>query len=238
MRVLVFQHIDVEHPGVFRDFLAADGIAWDAVRFDAGDPVPMLDRYDALFAMGGPMDAWEEDKYPWLKREKKAIREAVAERRMPFLGVCLGAQLLADALGGKVGPMAEPEVGVMDVELSVAGRLDPLFAGLGPVCTCLQWHGAEVKKPPKDADVLASSPACPVQAFRVGRKAYALQYHVEPTADTVGEWGAVPAYEKALDRALGPGALRRLGADVEAHLTGFNRDAKRLYDNFMGLARG
>jgi len=83
MRVLVFQHIAIEHPGIFRDFLAADGVAWDAVELDAGDPIPPLDGYDALLVMGGPMDVWEEDAHPWLAAEKRAIRAAVAERAMP-----------------------------------------------------------------------------------------------------------------------------------------------------------
>ncbi|MFQ5934860.1 MAG: type 1 glutamine amidotransferase, partial [Acidiferrobacterales bacterium] len=77
MRLLVFQHIAVEHPGVFRDFLHADGIEWDVVELDNGDAIPALDRYDALWVMGGPMDVWEEDKYSWLASEKAAIREAV-----------------------------------------------------------------------------------------------------------------------------------------------------------------
>ena len=92
MKFLVFQHIDIEHPGIFRDFMRADGIAWDTVELDEGDPIPQLEGYDALISMGGPMDVFEEDAHPWIADEKVAIREAVAERDMPFLGVCLGHQ--------------------------------------------------------------------------------------------------------------------------------------------------
>ena len=157
MRLLVLQHITVEHPGVFRDFLKEDGVEWDAVELDGGEPIPSLAGYDALWVMGGPMDVWEEERYPWLVDEKAVIREAVSERGMPFFGICLGHQLLADALGGEVAPMAQPEIGILDVELTPAGRSDPLLAGLPQGFKCLQWHGAEVVEPPPDATVLAGS---------------------------------------------------------------------------------
>jgi GMP synthase-like glutamine amidotransferase len=238
MRILVFQHVAVEHPAVFRDFLAEDGIAWDAVELDAGDPIPSFDGYDQLWVMGGPMDVWEEAKNPWLVPEKRAIREAVADRGMPYLGVCLGHQLLAAALGGRVGKAAKAEVGVLDVELTKAGRDDPFFAGLADRFKALQWHGAEVQAPPPGATVLAQSPLCAVQAMRVGRKAYAMQYHSEVLPQTVSEWAEIPTYACALDAAMGAGAMPKLQAAAAKEMTAFNRDARRLYRNFMQVARG
>ncbi len=237
MRVLVLQHIAIEHPGIFRDFMRNDGVAWDAVELDAGETVPPLDGYDALIAMGGPMDVFEEEAHPWLVPEKALIRHAVAERGMPFLGVCLGHQLLADALGGRVETMAEPEVGILEVALTEAGRADPLLAGLDPVVTCLQWHGCAVTVLPDDAVSLARSELCAVQAFRVGPHAYGLQYHVELTPTTVAEWGAVPVYQTSLKRALGPNGLGTLEADAARQMPSLNRDARILYDNFLGLVR-
>ncbi len=234
-KILVFQHIAVEHPGVFRDFMREDGVEWRAVELDAGEPIPDLGDYDALWVMGGPMDVWEDDLHPWLEAERAAIRESVVERRMPFFGFCLGHQLLAQALGGEVGPAAEPEIGIFDVELTEAGRASPLFEGVPAVHGCLQWHGAEVLKPPPGARVLAASPACAVQALGVGASAYSVQYHVEITQRTVPEWGAVPAYGQGLERALGPGALARFEADASVGMAGFNRNARRLYDNFMRI---
>ena len=237
MHFLVFQHIEVEHPGILRDFMRADGVTWDAVELDAGEPIPALEGYDALIVMGGPMDVWEEDAHPWLVPEKAAIREAVAERGLPTLGVCLGHQLLAEALGGKVGPMAAPEVGILEVELTEAGRADPLFAGIAPTGNALQWHGAEVITAPQGATVLVRSPICAIQAFRSPPLAYAIQYHVELTPDTVREWGEIPAYAASLDKAMGPGALDRLDAEAAAGMAGFNADARRLYENFMSGIR-
>ena len=235
MRVLVFQHIAVEHPGIFRDFLAADAIAWDAVELDEGEPIPDLDAYDILFAMGGPMDVWEEDAHPWLVPEKRAIRDWVAADR-PFFGFCLGHQLLADALGGRVGPAGAPEVGIMDVELTEAGVADPLFAGIPRVSACMQWHSAAVLAPPGGARVLAHSERCPVQAIRVGRFAYGLQYHVEVTEATADEWGCVPAYAESLEAAMGPGAGDRLERAIARALPALNRSARRIYDNVMSIA--
>jgi len=234
MRFLVFQHIAIEHPGIFRDFLAADGISWDAVELDEGAPIPPFDGYDALWVMGGPMDVWEEDQHPWLAAEKRAIRAAV-ERGLPFMGVCLGHQLLGAAMGGRVGKAARAEVGILEVALTAAGRSDPLFAGIASTFQALQWHGAEVAEPPPGATVLAQSPLCRVQAMRVGRCAYGLQYHTELTQSTVGEWSRVPAYACSLDQTLGAGALQRFQNDARRHMAEFNRDSRRLYDNFMSL---
>lgn len=235
-RVLVFQHIAIEHPGIFRDFMKEDGIAWDAVELDAGEPIPSLEPYDALIVMGGPMDVFEEDKYPWLVAEKRAIREWVIEKRLPYLGLCLGHQLLADALGGKVERMATPEVGMLTVETTAEAKNDSLFKGLGPTIDCLQWHGCEVTRLPTAATVLAQSTACPIQAFRVGDRAYGLQYHVELTERTVGEWGALPIYAEALEQTCGRGALGRLDADAKTRLPALAANARRLYDNFKALA--
>jgi GMP synthase-like glutamine amidotransferase len=234
MRFLVFQHIAIEHPGIFRDFFAADGIAWDAVELDAGAEIPPLDGYDALWVMGGPMDVWEEDRHPWLAAEKRAIRAAVA-RELPYMGVCLGHQLLGAAMGGRVGRAAQAEVGILEVALTEAGLRDPLFEGMAPVFKALQWHGAEVAVVPPGAAVLAQSPLCQVQAMRVGRCAYGPQYHTELTQSTVDEWSRIPAYACSLDRTLGAGALPRLDGEARRHMADFNRDSRRLYDNFMTL---
>jgi len=232
-RLLVFQHIALEHPGIFRDFMAEDGIEWDAVELDEGEAIPDLGGYDGLWVMGGPMDVWEEDAHPWFVAEKAAIREAVLERGLPYFGLCLGHQLLADALGGAVGRAETPEIGVLDIELTPDGRASTLFRGMGHHGKCLQWHSAEVSQPPDGARVLASSPACRVQALSIGEQAFSLQYHVEITETTVGDWAAVPAYKEALEKNLGADALPRFHADTEAHMADFNRNARRLYDNFM-----
>ena len=237
MRFLVLQHVDAEHPGIFRDFMAGDGVRWDAVRLDHGDSIPSLDGYDAMMVMGGPMDVWQEDDHPWLEAEKAAIAEAVRERELPYLGICLGHQLLAAALGGEVAAMPSPEVGILDVELTGAGGRDPVIGSAPERFKALQWHGAEVRRLPAGAELLARSPACPVQAFRIGAAAFGIQYHVELTAATVREWGAIPEYAAALERTLGAGGLLRMQTEATAHMREFNRNARRLHDAFLAVVR-
>ncbi|OYX06209.1 MAG: hypothetical protein B7Z15_16520 [Rhizobiales bacterium 32-66-8] len=170
MKLLVFQHAPTEHPGSLRDLMRADGMAWDTVHVDAGAAIPSLEGYDALLVLGGPMDVWEEDAHPWLRAEKTAIRDWVAAER-PFLGICLGHQLLAEAMGGQVGPMPSPEVGVGSVSLTPAGAASPLFSGAPESLTVLQWHGAQVRQRPAGATVLAHNDHCAIQALQVGARA-------------------------------------------------------------------
>ncbi|MEQ8651356.1 MAG: type 1 glutamine amidotransferase [Kiloniellales bacterium] len=242
MKLLVFQHVDCEHPGSLRQFLKRDGIQWDAVELDAGEAIPDLAApdlaaYDALWVMGGPMDVWDVEEHPWLIPEKAAIRTWVRDMQKPFLGLCLGHQLLADALGGTCGPQVPGEIGVMEVELTEDGLADPLFAGLAKRQACLQWHSVRVAQPPEDAVVLASSPACRVQAMRVGAKAWSMQYHVEIEPDTVANWAAIPAYRNALEAAKGAGAVEALDRDASAKSDVFLASAEQLYSNFMRMAK-
>lgn len=237
MRLLVFQHIDCEHPGSLRQFLADDGIEWDAVELDAGEPVPDLQPYDALWVMGGPMDVWDVDEHPWLVAEKRAIRSWVRDLQKPFLGLCLGHQLLADALGGTCGPQRPPEVGMFDVELTPAGRADPIFAGMAPRQRCLQWHSVRVAQAPEGAEVLAASPDCPIQAMRVGNRAWSMQYHVEIEPDTVDNWARIPAYTKALESTLGPGGVDRIRAEAAADMDACLAGARQLYCNFINIVK-
>lgn len=238
MRLLVFQHIDCEHPGKLRDFLASDGIEWRAVELDQGEPIPTLDNYDGLWVMGGPMDVWDVDEHPWLVDEKAAIRRWVRDLKKPYLGICLGHQLLADALGGTCGPQAVPEIGILDIQLTDAGRASPIFDGMPEVQKTLQWHSVRVAQPPEGAEVLAGSPACAIQALRVGDNAWSMQYHVEVEPDTVDNWARIPAYRAALDSTLGEEGLERMRFEATAGMNGFVSNAERLYRNFMNLASG
>lgn len=236
MRLLVFQHIECEHPGKLRDFLAADGVEWQSVELDEGQSIPPLDDFNALWVMGGPMDVWDVDENQWLVEEKSAIRRWVRELQRPYLGICLGHQLLADALGGTCGPQSTPEIGVLDVRLTEAGRADPIFQGMPAVQKALQWHSVRVAQAPDDAIILAESPACANQAMRVGGNAWSMQYHVEVEPETVGNWARIPAYRSALEKTLGASALDELQSDAEEHMDGFVSNAERLYRNFMQLA--
>ena len=217
--------------------MRADGVESHTVELDEGEPIPALEPFDALMVMGGPMDVWQKDLHPWLEPEIAAIRAWVAQERRPFLGFCLGHQLLAEALGGAVEPAGAPEIGVMDVSLNDAGVASPIFAGIPREIPCFQWHSAEVTRLPEGAEVLASSRACAVNAMAWGPRAFSIQFHVEITPSTVGEWAQVPEYAQALERALGEGALSRMEREAGAKMARFESVSRGLYTNFMAVAR-
>ncbi|HEY0415378.1 MAG TPA: type 1 glutamine amidotransferase [Gaiellaceae bacterium] len=210
MRALVLQHIACEPPGVYEDVLRERGAGLHRVEVDEGDPLPRWEEFDAVVAMGGPMSAADDAGLPWLQQEKALIAEAV-RAGTPYWGVCLGVQLLAASLGARVYPGAEPEVGVLDVELTDEGRADPVFAALPPSFPTLQWHG-DTFDLPEGAVRLAGSPPYPNQAFRFER-AYGVQFHLEVSPVMAREWAGVPEYDASLRRVLGDdGAAALLGA--------------------------
>jgi GMP synthase (glutamine-hydrolysing) len=212
--LLVLQHIECEPPAAFEDELRSRGLDLVRVELDDGDPLPDWREFPAVVVMGGPMGAYEEESHPWLPAEKRLIRGA-AEAGLPIWGVCLGAQLLASALGAKVYPGPAAEVGVLPVELTPAAANDPVLGEAPRAFPTLQWH-ADTFDLPDGAELLATSLAYRNQAF-VYKRAYGLQFHLEVSPELAVEWGAVPAYAESLERILGPGALDRLVDEVKAN---------------------
>jgi GMP synthase-like glutamine amidotransferase len=234
MDVLVLQHIACEPPGAFEDVLVAAGAEIHRVELDEGDPLPHWQDFVAIVAMGGPMSVNDDAELPWLTAEKQAIAEAVGAD-VPYWGSCLGVQLLAASLGARVYPGTQPEVGVLPVALTDEGRSDPVFAGLPAEFPTLQWHG-DTFDLPEDATLLASSPAYPNQAFRVGRTAYGVQFHVEVTEQMAREWAEVPAYAEYADRVLGAGGIDRLMADFDAARDGMLDAGRRMFERWVEIA--
>jgi GMP synthase (glutamine-hydrolysing) len=176
--------------------------------------------------MGGPMGAYEDERFAWLAPEKRLIAEAV-HAGLPYWGLCLGAQLLAANLGAPVAPGPAAEVGVLPVELTPAAAEDPVFAAAPAQFPALQWHG-DTWEPFAGAAQLARSDAYEQQTF-VFSRAYALQFHLEVSVALAERWGDVPAYARSLEVILGAGALPRLLDEIarrEAEMTGI---ARRLF---------
>ncbi|GAA4665322.1 MULTISPECIES: type 1 glutamine amidotransferase [Amycolatopsis] len=189
-RLLVIQPDRSDPAGPLGDWLTAAGAELD-VRLPPEDELPGdLDGYQGLVCLGGGMNAEEDDKYPWLKSVRNLLA-AGAHGGLPILGICLGAQLLAVATGGSVVPGDKgPEVGPYLVSKKDAAWTDPLFADLPLMPDVLHFHGDEIRRLPVGAVLLASAPKYTNQAYRLGRCAYGIQFHIETTVDVVQAWTA------------------------------------------------
>jgi GMP synthase (glutamine-hydrolysing) len=234
VRVAVYQHIACEPPGVFEDVMHQRSWQLERYELDEGGRLPEQGEFDALVVMGGPMGAYEGAAHPWLAPELESIAAAVRSGK-PVFGACLGSQLVAAGLGGRAYPGEAPEIGVLDVELTDAGRADVVTGVLPEQFPTLQWHSDTFDLPP-NAVRLAGSPAYENQAFRVGELTYAVQFHIEVTPEMAAEWGRVPAYAAALEAVRGPGALDGLLAEFADREPDMAPIARTLFERWASLA--
>jgi GMP synthase (glutamine-hydrolysing) len=187
VRVLVVQNALTDPIGRLGDWLREAGVTLD-VR--DGESLPDLGEYDGLVVLGGGMAATDDERAPWLPAVRALLAQAVRDET-PTLAICLGAQLLAVALGGRVGPNPDgPEFGAQLVAKRANSATDPLFRKLPITPDVIQWHYDAVLDLPPSAVLLASSPVCEAQAFRAGRVAWAIQFHIETTPELVRRWAA------------------------------------------------
>lgn len=234
MRFLVLQHATCEPPGTFETLLLAEGHSFVRVELDAGDDLPDWRAFDGIIAMGGPMSVNDGDVHPWLVHELDAIREAV-RAGLPYWGVCLGAQLLAAALGASVRRGAKPEVGVTPVSLAPSSRGDPVFSACPAEFTALHWHGDTFDLPP-GAALLASTPQYPHQALRWGKVAYGLQFHVETDARLAEAWLDLNAYRQALTEVAGPSGPQDLMAAIAAAAAEMRDVSTHIFTRWLRLS--
>ena len=234
-RALVVTHSPSEGPGTLAEWLPAAGLELVEVHPWDGEQLPAdLTGYDALVVMGGPQQAYDDGSAPWLAATKALLRTAVAER-VPTLGICLGGQLLAEATGGRVAKGADGmEAGARLVAKRDAAWDDELFGQVPFTPTVVQWHEDAIVDLPPGAVLLASSSRYPHQAFRVGDRAWGLQFHIETPPEMVRHWGAeygAGVVEAGLDPgALAERAVREL-PEVEACW-------RPVAERFAGLAQG
>lgn len=234
-KILVFQHVPYEPLGTLDPLLKEAGFRIRYVNFGR-DPHqrPSLERYEALIVLGGPMNAHQIDTYPNLATEVDVIREAV-DSGMSVLGICLGAQLLAKALGGRVSRNEEREIGWYDVQLTEAGCADPVISSFAPTQQVFQWHEDGISLPDGVLH-LATSPASRVQAFRYGEHAYGFQFHLEVDASLVERWLTVPGNQAMLAAEAGridPDAIREQTTQSIGALEALSRETfSRWIDRF------
>ena len=238
MEVIVLQHIKIEDPGHIKDLMLADKVNLTTIELDEGEKIPNdLSKFDAMFCMGGPMDTWMEDKYPWLIDEKQKIKNFVVDLKKPYLGFCLGCQLLGEVVGGNVIKSAKPEIGMLDINFSQDKSNDQLFSTFPDKVKALQWHSYEVVnlENNKDITLLASSPTTKYQIFKYQDHAYGIQFHIEVKDTTVNDWGCVVEYKSALEEQLGQGALEKFDKEAKSNMSQMNNCSKILYSNFKKI---
>ncbi len=223
--ILVIKHIDIEGLGNMEKPLS--GFAGlNIIDLSKGDLLPSdLSDIKAVISLGGPMNVYEEDKLPFLKDEDRLLKEAL-RNEIPFLGVCLGAQLLAKASGAKVFKAKIKEIGWYEVNLTEEGRKDPLFCGLPEELKVFQWHEDTFDIPPEGA-LLAGSRACSNQAFRVGENAYGLQFHLEVTVDMIESW--IARYKGSADLNGTKNYVCKTEKQIEMLCANFNKMIKQRY---------
>ena len=233
MRALAIVHQRDAGPGVFGHAMREHDIELEHwFRAEDDEPPRDLGEYGAVFSFGGAMHVDQEPLHPWLAKERAVLRELL-DRDVPVLGVCLGAQLLAEAAGGAARRASTPEIGWLEVEVTAEGASDPLLAPLAPRFEAFEWHAYEFDLPP-GATALARTPVC-LQAYRIGDLAWGIQFHAEVSAADTESW--IDDYRKDLD-ALSVGLdAESLRLETRAKLITWNELGRGICDRFLAAAQ-
>jgi GMP synthase-like glutamine amidotransferase len=219
--ILILKHVFNEGPGLLGDYFKEKKLNFKIVELENGEKLSLnRNGVKAVIIMGGPMSVYEEEKYPFLKDENVFIKNML-EADVPVLGICLGAQLMAKALGAEVKKAKESEIGWRRVSLNENAVKDPLFEGINSTLDVLQWHG-DAFDVPKDAVLLAENNVCP-QAFKVGKRSYAFQFHVEVTRSLAESW-----MDKSFPLKDRADIIK--GFEIEKE---YKKQAYKIFDNFI-----
>ena len=197
---------------------------------------PSVDEYDALWVMGGPMNVWEENRYPWLVKEKIFIKNWVLNLEKPFFGICLGHQLLGEALGAPVVKSQTPEIGFNEIAVNRKLPLNNLFRNFPEDIRVLQGHSAEVSNfSKKNLSVLASSDNCSIQALSYLNHAFSVQFHPEVLDKTIQSWISIPKIKEDFYGALGTAGIAETLDYQQKNRRSLIKGAKLIYKNWLNL---
>lgn len=238
--ITAIQHVPHEDMGFFEAVLKEKKVPFQYVRvFEKGllgrSPLSTvnLSKTGALVIMGGPMGVYESDRYPFLLEEVRLIRESL-EREIPVLGICLGAQLLAEAGGGRVYPGPTKEIGWFPIRRTPEASSDPLLGHLPSPSMVFHWHGDTFDLPPGSV-WLASSEKYRHQAFRLGKNAWGLQFHLEMTESMIRDWVRVNQDNSKSEEPVWDSA--EILNQTLRYLPDFQKMAGQVFGRFLGLVR-
>ena len=227
---LVLQNVECEGLGSLADILTSHGYDYKIVQLAQGEEAPkIMDNYAGLIILGGPMNVYQTDQFPFLLDADRLIKQAINEDK-PLLGICLGSQLIAKALNAKVFSGEKKEIGWLPISLSEQGKTDPIFNQLPSKLTVFQWHG-DTFNLPQDAIHLANSNMFQNQAFRLGRACYALQFHLEVTGEMVNTW--LDEYQIELDSLKGVVNPHQIQQQTNTEAERLNCYSHTVFSNFL-----
>jgi GMP synthase (glutamine-hydrolysing) len=233
-KLLVFQHVPFEPLGTLDPLFRAAGFRIRYVNFGRHpDAAPSLDRYRGLVVLGGPMNVEQTREHRHLETELRLIERAI-EKNIPVLGICLGAQLIAKALGARVYPHVEKEIGWYDVAVTEAARRDALFAHFAPTERIFQWHG-DTFDLPREAVPLARGVGCENQAFRFRDNVYGLQFHLEVDERLIERWLHVPIHLAELEELAGRISPATIRDETPHHIARLKQLSDRTFGEFVKL---
>lgn len=232
-KILVLQHVDYEILGTLYPLLKEKGFQVDCINFGKNPSARTdLKQYAALILLGGPMNVNQTKKYPFLAYEVELIQEALA-LDIPVLGICLGAQLIAKALGGKVEKHAHHEIGWYKMSISEDGKSDPLLKHIQDEYI-FEWHG-DTFSLPKSCTLLASTKTCSNQALKYGEKVYGFQFHLEVDIPTIKRWMNIPQYQKDLLSLWGKSGLEKVSEETEKYIDRSMKLSRTVFEQFLSL---
>lgn len=233
-KVLVFQHVANKILGTLNPTLKARGLNIRYVNYErTPDEHPSMQKYNGLIVLGGHMSVYEADKYKHIRVEMRLIEEAL-KKNIPVLGICLGAQLLAHVLGSDVRKNAEKEIGWYDLKLTDKGVQDPLFSHFKPVEKVFQLHG-DTFDIPSSCSHLATTNACPSQAFKYGEKVYGLQFHLEADEAMITRWLDNPRNQEEMFSTHKDFSMEQMRLDTQINISNSLELSKKTFEKFIDL---
>ena len=236
-KILVFQHIEQEGLENIEKFFSDEKFKFITIKLFKGNKIPdNLDKFSMMIVLGGPMDSWMENDHPWLIKEKKSIKKFVVDLEKPFLGICLGCQLLGEILGARILKSKISEIGLYKINSNNNIKNDRIFKDFPDNFEVFQWHSYEVDNiKNEDFQILASSKNTDVQLFKYKNHAYGMQFHLEVEDKTIHKWCEIESYKKNLEEHLNHSEIIKISKNSKRHFHKIALLCKNFVNNFSEL---